>query len=391
MKNHRFHKFIWSFLRTLLGPWLRHKFNYSYELCEKPGPCLVMANHDTNWDPLLVALAFPQQMYFVASEHIFRWGLVSKIINFLLAPISRQKGTTAGDTALTILRRLKKGYNVAMFANGSRSFNGISEDILPSTGKLARASGATLITYRLDGGYFTEPRWNFSGLRRGKITGRVMGVYTPEMLKTMSVKEVNQAIDRDLYVDAYAVQREKMIPFKAKKRAESLESVLCACPVCGKIGTMHSHDNTFSCRNCSFEVKYNEYGFFEGKKVPYDSVTDWDKWQSAKFIALADAAAKSGSNKPIFTDSGFELYTIISHKAEKAGSGDIALYHDRFECCGKVFPLESLGGFSLHGPIVVNFSADGVVYELKPLSIICTRKYQTVIHHIIGQNTVLQS
>lgn len=389
MKNHRFHQGVWSFLRFILGPWLRHKFNYTYQLSKVDGPCLVMANHDTNWDPLLVALAFPHQMYFVASEHIFRWGFLSKIISFLLAPISRQKGTTAGDTALAIIRRLRKGCNVAMFANGSRSFNGISEDILPSTGKLARTGGATLITYRLDGGYFTEPRWNFSGLRRGKISGMVMNVYSPEMLKSMSVAEINAAIDRDLYVDAYAVQRERMVAYKAKKRAESLESVLCICPHCRKLGKMKSQGNRFFCTDCGYAVEYNEYGFFEGEKVVFDSVTDWDKWQSSR---LLEHAAKTPQGSPIFTDSGFELFAISAdHKTRSIGSGGLALYHDRLECCGQSFPLEALGGFSLHGPMAVNFSADGAVYELKPAAVTCTRKYQTVIHHIIGQGAVLQS
>ena len=198
MKNHGFHKAVWKFLRFLLKPYIVWRFGYTYEKCELEGPVLVMGNHDSNWDPLFLGCAFPRQMYFVASEHIFRWGIVSWILKTLLAPISRLKGTTAGDTAMTIIRRLKKGYNVAMFANGSRSFNGISEDILPSTGKLARVSGATLVTYRLDGGYFTEPRWNFSGIRRGKIRGRIMNVYTPEALKKMSVDEINAAITRDL-------------------------------------------------------------------------------------------------------------------------------------------------------------------------------------------------
>ncbi len=389
MKHHRFHKVVWATLRFVLGPYLRHRFGYTYEKCAVDGPCLVMGNHDSNWDPLFLGLAFPNQMYFVASEHIFRWGIVSKLLNFLLAPISRMKGTTAGDTAMTIIRRLKKGYNVAMFANGSRSFNGISEDILPSTGKLARVSGATLITYRLDGGYFTEPRWNFSGIRRGKIKGRVMNIYPPDVLKKMSVDEINEAINRDLYVDAYAVQREQMVSFRGKRPAESLESVLCICPKCGKLGHMHSKVDRFWCDSCGYELKYNEYGFFEGSEVIFDSVTDWDKHQSELLRAMADAA---GENELIFTDDDLELSAVgIDHSVEKVGFGSIALYTDRFECCGKVFPLAELGGFALHGPVAVNFSHEGVSYELKPKNIICTRKYQTVIHHILSRGAVMQS
>ncbi len=389
MKHHRLHKGTWAVLRTVLQPFLKLRFNYTYEKCKVEGPCLVMGNHDSNWDPLFLGCAFPRQMYFVASEHIFRWGIVSKLLNLFLAPISRMKGKTAGDTAMTIIRRLKKGHNVALFANGSRSFNGISEDILPSTGKLAKVSGATLITYRLDGGYFTEPRWNFSGIRRGKITGKVMNVYPPDVLKKMSVDEINEAINRDLYVDAYAVQRQQMIPFRSSRPAESLESVLCLCPKCGKIGEMHSKGDKFWCDSCGYEVRYNEYGFFEGSEVFHDSVTAWDQFQSERLRAMADAAAE---NELIFSDDGLELSIVHpDHSVESAGSGGIALYRDRFECCGHVFPISELGGFALHGPVVVNFSHGEHSYELKPKNIICTRKYQTVIHHILAHRSILQS
>ena len=50
---------VWAFFRWALGPWLKHKFHYTPELCDAEGTYLVLANHNTDWDPLLLALAFP--------------------------------------------------------------------------------------------------------------------------------------------------------------------------------------------------------------------------------------------------------------------------------------------------------------------------------------------
>ena len=371
---------VWAFFRWALSPWLRHKFNYKPELCSAEGPFLVLANHNTDWDPLLLALAFPKYMSFVASEHIFRWGFAAKLIVFLVNPIARLKGTTAGDTAMTMLRRLRKGVNVAMFAEGNRSFNGLTGTILPATGKLARSSGAGLVTYRFDGGYFTSPRWAGSKLRRGKLTGRVVNVYTAEQLKAMSAAEVNEAINRDLFVDAYAVQREEMVPFKGKALAEGLETLLCRCPKCGKLDAMHSAGDTLSC-GCGFSVRYNAYGFFEGD-APYDNITDWDEAQTAALIALADSVPDNDT--PIFSDDGMVLTEILSgHETKEAGSGSMALYADRLECCGMTFPLAALGGFMLHGAQTANMStADGRCFEIKSPLRRCTRKYMTVIDHL---------
>ena len=380
MEHLNHYRRVWTFFRWALRPWLKHKFNYTPELCSAEGPFLVLANHNTDWDPLLLALAFPEYMSFVASEHIFRWGFLAKLIIFLVNPIARLKGTTAGDTAMTMLRRLKKGVNVAMFAEGNRSFDGLTGTILPATGKLARSSGAGLVTYRFDGGYFTSPRWCGKALRRGKITGRVVNVYTPEQLKAMSAAEVNAAIRRDLAVDAYAVQREQMVPFKGKHLAEHLETVLCRCPKCGTLDALHSADDTLAC-GCGFSVRYNEYGFFEGEDAPFDNVTDWDRAQTETLCAMADAV--TDTETPIFSDDGMVLTEVFpNHEEAELGRGSMTLYTDRLECCGITVPLAHLGGFMLHGAQTVNMSADGRSFEISSPSVRCTRKYMTVIEHL---------
>ena len=368
---------FWHFIYPFVRFWMRRKFNFDAEVCTEQGPFLVLCNHNTDWDPLLLGCAFPDYMSYVASEHIFRWKLAGKLIIALFAPIARLKGKTAGDTAMTMLRRLRKGVSVAMFAEGNRSFNGLTNEILPATGKLARSSGVKLVTYRMDGGYFTSPRWS-AGLRRGKMTGRVVRVYTPEELKAMTADEVNAAIRRDLFVDAYAVQREEMVPFRGKNLAEHLETVLCRCPRCGEIGTLKSRGDTLSC-GCGFSVRYNEYGFLEGEDAPFDNVTEWDAAQTRQLLALADDAGDG----PIFSDDGMELKEVFldSHTDAPLGSGSMTLYADRLECCGQVFPLSELGGFSLVRAQTVDFSCGGRFFEITSPEVRCTRKYMTVIDH----------
>ena len=369
---------FWHFIYSFVRSWMRRKFNYDAEVCTEQGPFLVLCNHNTDWDPLLLGCAFPDYLSFVASEHIFRWKLAGRLIIALFDPIARLKGKTAGDTAMTMLRRLRKGVSVAMFAEGNRSFNGLTNEILPATGKLARSSGVKLVTYRLDGGYFTSPRWS-ARLRRGKMTGRVVNVYTPEELKAMSADEVNAAIRRDLFVDAYAVQREAAVPFRGKNLAEHLETVLCRCPRCGGIGTLKSRDDTLSCA-CGFSVRYNEYGFLEGEDAPFDNVTDWDAAQTRELFALADAAGDA----PIFSDDGMELKEVFldSHTDAQLGKGVMTLYADRLECCGQVFPLAELGGFSLVRAQTVDLSCGGRFFEITSPEVRCTRKYMTVIDHL---------
>jgi len=233
MDHQRRYQRVWRFLHRIVPPILKRKFNYTAQPCAADGPLLVLANHNTDWDPLLLGLAFPNYLSFVASEHIFRWGLAAKLLRFFLDPIARLKGTTAGDTALTVMRRLRKGGSVAIFAEGNRSFNGVTCPIFPATGKLAKLGGATLVTYKTVGGYLSSPRWSRK-LRRGKMRGQIVGVYPPEKLKSMTPDEINACIARDLYEDAYARQEGDMVRFKGRAKAEHLETALFVCPKCGK-------------------------------------------------------------------------------------------------------------------------------------------------------------
>ena len=118
--------------RTLYKPaklLMEGLLNYSYTLGPKiEGPCLILSNHVTDFDPILVGLSFPEHMYYVAGENVMRMGFLSKLVTRYASVIQRVKGTTDAEAALQILRTLRKGRNVCMFAEGNRSFNGLSAE-----------------------------------------------------------------------------------------------------------------------------------------------------------------------------------------------------------------------------------------------------------------------
>jgi hypothetical protein len=153
-------------------------------------PFILIPNHANDYDTLLVGAMLKQHAYFVASEHVFSWGLAGRLIKAVFNPIARLKGGTAASTVMEMLRRIRDGANICLFAEGNCTWNGLSDAVYPATGKTVRASGATLVTYRFYGDYLTKPRWA-KNVRRGKEWGEVVGVYSPEELKAMSADEVN--------------------------------------------------------------------------------------------------------------------------------------------------------------------------------------------------------
>lgn len=367
------HVNAYKFFRPFLKPFLKGKFAFEYKSAPNvEEPYIVLSNHNSDFDPMLVGLSFPRHMYFVASEHIFRAGILSRLLSRYFAPIPRIKGSIDAGAAWSVLRQLRKGRNVCIFAEGNRSFNGLTGEIPPSTGRLIITSGAALVTYKLEGGYFTSPRWSRS-LRHGRMKGYCVNVYTPAQLKAMSVEDVNRAIANDLYEDAYERQREAPVKFKGRRLAEGLESALCICPRCGEIDVIKTEGSKIRCTGCSAIAEYTPYGYIEGKNFPFTTVTEWDRWQEEEYIKLAG----NETANPLFSDPGATLKRIeTGHKSKLISSGLLSLSKNSLNVENNSFALDNISGMSIYGRNVLVFTdVRGIHYELNLKKLACARKY----------------
>ena len=141
------HKIVWRIFKFILTPFMKLKFNYRFKKMILPGyPVFVLPNHVTNWDPLLVGVATPRMMYYVASDHIFRLGWISKLLVFLVAPIPRVKSSTDWKTVSSIIKLIREGHNICIFPEGNMTFSGETEELHATTAKLIKHTGAGLIT-----------------------------------------------------------------------------------------------------------------------------------------------------------------------------------------------------------------------------------------------------
>ena len=366
MNENKRHRFLWKILYALVRPYLVHRFAFTHDNASRKETCLIISNHVTNWDPLLLALSFPKNhIHFVASEHLFRKGIISKAIHFLVAPIARRKGSSGGDTAMSMLRTLKKGNSVCIFGEGETTWNGVTQPVFPGTGDIAKIAKANLVTYRMEGGYFTAPRWG-RGVRRGKMTGAIVNIYTPEQLQQMSSQEIADAIAADLYVNAWEDQKKNQISYPGKNRAAFMETALFLCPKCLQWGTLKGEGDQLTC-SCGLKLTYTEKGTFD-PPVPFENILIWDQWQHECLAAE--------ETLPAFRDKNITLYRLTEdHTQKRVVEGTLKLFDDMLSIHGNCFLLKDISHMALVQKHILVFTCQGQYYELHAPQPICFRKY----------------
>ncbi len=360
------HLRLWRFCYAIAHRYVEHKFNITHDEQDVEGPIILVPNHVTNWDPLIVGMSLRKKhCYFVATEHILRLGFLSKVLNFVFGPIPRPKGGSSLDSIRKIVDHVKRGHSICLFAEGEATWDGKSQPIFPATGKLIRLSGATLVTFRIEGGYLSLPRWN-NGQRRGAVHSHVVHIYRPDQLKKMSPQEINDAIETDIFEDAFARQTAEPVAYRGKTPAEKLESLLYYCPACKKLGTLRSERELLSC-SCGFRTRFTENGFFAPEE-PFKTVYEWAHWQQEEMNKRCETVLKdhvSQRDEALFSDDMLRFNRVtVTHETILLGTVRLTQYPDRITLGGQAFQLSGITDMAMVQECRLLFTAEGTYYEV---------------------------
>ena len=368
------HKLFYKLLRPLVIIYLKIKFRYKFKVRKDlPENYIVLSNHATDYDPVFLGVAFRRQMYFVASEHITRFGKAYSFLKYVFDPIVKYKGTIGARTVIDIMKKTKKGGNVCLFAEGARTWDGVTADIHPSTAKLVKSAGCGLVTFRLSGGYFTSPMWsNSKNTRRGKMFGEVKRIFTKEEIAAMSEDEIFEVIKTDLYENAYETQRERMIKYKGKNLAENMEKLLFKCPDCSSYDSFRSEKTEVKCERCNHLFTYNEYGMLEG--AAFDNLLDFSNWQKEEVIKDVESGME-------YRSESAEVYKVENHESNLVLSGVLTMNGDKMTVSEKEFVLSDIMELSMHGNSCLCFTYEGIYYEIKVQNNRCAVKYIYYFNH----------
>lgn len=322
-------KFMYRFCQIFIGPWLYLIYHFHPKPCKvKAKTFLAVCNHTQNLDPALMVLGLNRHMRFVANSTLGS-GFGGRLFVFFFGLILREKGAK-GDTVIKQIEdNLRAGASVGLFPEGNRSWDGVSEFISKRTARMAKESGAALVTYRMTGGYLLKPRWAATK-RKGPMYGELVHEFSPEQLAAMTEEEVYKAMCDDLYVDAYEVQARNGDVYRGERLAEGMQYAAYLCPCCHRFGTIETSGNDISC-SCGLRATYNEYGRIVGQKLPFDTLRDWNRFQK-EWLAANAGSLRDRTEEPIFSDNHFSV-TKREAGVSSLISGDatLSMYGDRLE------------------------------------------------------------
>jgi len=114
------------------------------EQVPRRGACIIAPNHASFLDPLVVGIAVPRQIHYMARHDLWDNRRIAWFLNASNSFPVRREGV-AGEAFKRAIRLLEQGEAVLVFPEGGRSLDGRIGGAQAGVGMLARMTGAPVI------------------------------------------------------------------------------------------------------------------------------------------------------------------------------------------------------------------------------------------------------
>lgn len=344
---------FYDIMALLLRPYLylKYRFRVPQTLpALEAGPIMLLGSHTGNLD-FLFALATLNKKRFhaVVAAHFYRNKRIAFLLNTLRC-IKKEQFRADVESIARMKSAVACGDSLLIYPEGEVNGTGRTASAPQSIARLAKLLKVPLYAARTHGGYFTRPKWN-PVQRKGKIEIEIERIATAEEIKTLSTDELYARIEAKLFVDDYAWQKQRMIPFPGKNRATGLEKLIYLCPKCGREFTTRTAGDDIFCTHCGNRASMDEFGFLHpvGDSVMPEMVPDWVELQR-QALRREIAAEDFELRAPCKLQYHLNEYSV---KHSDVGSGEVILNRSAIAYRGTAegesielsFPLEGIVKF----------------------------------------------
>lgn len=242
-------------------------------------PSIVLCNHGSFIDFVYSErLLLKSNPNYVAARLYFYHKFLGKLIRKLGA-FPKSMFALDVESTKNCMRVLKNGDMLAMMPEARLSTAGFFEDIQPGTYSFLKKADVPVYTIHFNGDYLADPKWG-RGMRRGAVVEAELDqLFTVEQLRSLSLEEIRQAVERRLYYDEYAwLETQPKLRYRSRKIAEGLENILTTCPKCGRKFCLTTKKNQISCEHCGPLTKMDGRYSFD-PEFQFRNPGQWYRWQ----------------------------------------------------------------------------------------------------------------
>ena len=147
-KGHQYSKTyaaVWIVVKALLGIFFPIRFEGREKLKDRDAPYILIGNHYSNLDPLIVAVAqHSYQVSFLGKKELTKNRLFARFLSALhMIPVDRHN--TDMEAMRACVRLLRSGEVLGIFPEGTRHHQGLMTETESGTAVIALRGGAPLI------------------------------------------------------------------------------------------------------------------------------------------------------------------------------------------------------------------------------------------------------
>jgi len=371
------HGLVRNIAFTILEPYAKWKYHITIEKLHNPEkrPFLILMNHQTAFDQFFIGMAVEGPVYYLATEDIFSLGWISRLLDFLVAPIPIKKQTTDLKAIKACVKIAKEGGTIALFPEGNRTFHGKTLYFKSSIVKLIRLIKLPVVIMRVEGGYGVQPRWS-DVVRKGSMKAYPSKIFEPEEYEALTDEDFFGQLQNALYVDETDLET----CFYHSRNAEYMERFLYVCPDCG-LTTFRSKGDIVECKKCHQKIRYLPNKRLQGISKPFlfKTIGEWYDYQ-CDYVRKLDLDPYHA--KPMYEDY-VNIFQVVLYKYKKKlrTHSKIVLYGDRILLDDICLDFYSIHSITVLGKNKLNIYTDSLVYQLKGTKTFNALKYVNIYFH----------
>ncbi|MBE5848692.1 MAG: hypothetical protein E7298_00810 [Lachnospiraceae bacterium] len=285
-------------------------FSYTTENMERAGkgPWLILMNHSSFLDLEIASRMIPMPYNIVCTSD----GLVGKeSVMRHLGCIPTQKFVTD----VSLISDLKYAVNtnktsVLMYPEASYSFDGTATRLPRKLGVLFKALKVPVVMITTYGSFARDPLYNNLQKRKVKVSAKMECLLTPEEIKSTSVPDIDNILDRAFSFDYFKWQLENHVSITENFRADGLNRILYKCPHCLAEGNTEGVGTTFVCHNCGALYDMDEFGRLSSRanNTIFSHIPDWYSWEREEIKREIEEGTYS-------LDTDVKIGMIVDYKA----------------------------------------------------------------------------